>query len=240
MRKRKLKVRHSKNKLEHERDPEHDFHTPDGCCPDRLPSPKIPSPTDCLPPGELEKLHEKITAANELLLDLALGDERPPEETFQKIFDGLLGQRVKINGLSGEMLEGKVTLSGFSFVVLRDEETITIYPYSQIETIEPLGRYAEHFDDPELVDIEPCFRRELTFHFGNVVSSSPELIHLFFRMRLDIYLLLFEDRPLQVSFEGTTMNGILTDVNKDSIVLDVDGSMNHIPLETISLITGKA
>jgi len=50
------------------------FCIPEECCPERFPSPQLPSPTDCFPPEDLEKVSEKIRDANELLLDLALAD----------------------------------------------------------------------------------------------------------------------------------------------------------------------
>jgi hypothetical protein len=126
------------------------FHIPLRCCPDRFPSPTLPSPTDCLPPDVLEQVIEKIRDANELLLNLALDDERPPHETYQKIFDGLAGIRVETTNLLGETIEGKVTLVGFDFVVLREVERIIILPYIEIESIKPFGRFAEPYHDPEL------------------------------------------------------------------------------------------
>ncbi|MET0787582.1 MAG: hypothetical protein ABWY25_12855, partial [Paenisporosarcina sp.] len=132
-----------------------------------------------------------------------------------------------------------ITLSGFDFVVLREEDSILVLPYSHIETIKPFGRFAEPYHDAELSSIDPCFRRELTFHFGDVVSSSPELIHLFFRVYLAIYLLLFEDERLQIVVDGSPVEGILTDVHKDSIVLSVQEVKTIIPIEMISLIKIK-
>ena len=81
------------------------------------------------------------------------------------------------------------------------------------------------------------FRRDLTFHFGEVVSSSPELIHLFFRIRLDIYLLIVEAKRIQVKVDGSTVEGLLTEINKESIVLQVEDEKNLIPIDMISLIT---
>ena len=216
-----------------------DFYIPERCCPERFPSPRLPSPVDCLPPEVLESVIEKIRDANELLLDLALADERPPEETFQKVFDGLVGLRVEITNQLGETIEGRVTLAGFNFVVLQEEEIVSILPYSQIETIKPDGRFAEPYPGPELTEIDPCLRRDLTFHFGKVVSSSPELIHLFFRIHLDVYLLLVEAKRIQVKIDGSTVEGLLTDVNKETIVLKVVEERNIIPIDKISLITFK-
>lgn len=214
-----------------------DFHIPQQCCPERYPSPKLPSPTSCLPQETLEKVIEKIRAANELLLDLALGEDRLPDETYQKVFDGLNRLRVEITSLSGDTCEGKVFLSGYDFVVLRNEEKVFIYPYSQIDIVKPFGRFADPYHDPELSKIDPCFRRELTFNFGDVVSSSPELIHLFFRMRLNIYLLVFEEKQIQVQMEGQTIEGQMKKVDKESISLEVDGQLTTISIDKIKLVT---
>lgn len=214
-----------------------DFHIPQQCCPEQYPSPKLPSPTSCLPEETLEKVIEKIRAANELLLDLALGEERLPDETYQKVFDGLIGLQVEITSLSGEAYEGEVALSGFDFVVLSNEEKVFIYPYSEIDVVKPFGRFADPYEDPELREIDSCFRRELTFHFGDVVSSSPELIHLFFRMRLNIYLLVFEEKHIQIQIEGQTIEGQMKRVDKESISLEVDGHLTTISIDKIQLFT---
>lgn len=225
------------DKLKNDFDQANDFHIPQQCCPKRSPSPKLPSPTSCLPQETLEKVIEKIREANELLLDLALGEERLPDETYQKVFDGLIGLQVEITGLSGESCEGKVALSGFDFVVLRNEEKVFIYPYSQIDIVKPLGRFADPYHDPGLRKIDPCFRRELTFNFGDVVSSSPELLHLFFRVRLNIYMLVFEEKHIQVQIEGQTIEGQMKKVDKESISLEVDGQQTTISIDKIKLFT---
>lgn len=237
MKKENHKEPRADDKRKNDIDKENDFLIPQQCCPDRYPSPKLPSPTSCLPQENLEKVIEKIRAANELLLDLALGKERLPDETYQKIFDGLIGLRVEITSLSGERCEGKVALSGYDFVVLRNEEKVFIYPYSEIDVVKPFGRFADPYDDPELKEIDSCFRRELTFNFGDVVSSSPELIHLFFRMRLNIYLLVFEEKHIQIQIEGQTIEGQMIKVDKQSISLEVDGQLTTISIDNIKLFT---
>ena len=222
-----------------EREPKKGFCIPEECCPERYPSPQFPSPTDCLSPEVLEKVNVKIRDANELLLDLALADDRSADETFQKVFDGLMDLQVDVTNPLGETIEGGVTLAGFDFVVLRGKEIVSILPYSQIETIKPNGRFAEPYHDAELVDIDPCFRQDLTFHFGEVVSSSPELINLFFRIHLSVYLLTKEAKRIQVTVNGSTVEGLLTDVNKETIVLKVEGERIIFPIDKISLITLK-
>lgn len=223
-----------------EKEQVNDFCIQETCCPDRFPSPQLSSPTDCLPPKMLEKVLEEIRDANELLLDLALADNRPPEETFQKAFDGLIGLRVEITNLLSEKIEGIVTLVGYNFVVLGKEKIVFIVPYSQIETLKPSGRFAELYNDPELSEIDPCFRRDLTFNFGEVVSSSPELIHLFFRMRLNVYLLTLEAKRIQVKVDDSTVEGLLVDANKETIVLKVEEERTVIPIDEITLITKRS
>lgn len=222
-----------------EQEQKNDFYIPERCCPEGFPSPQLPSPVDCLPLEVLERVIEEIRDANELLLDLALADERPPEETFQKVFDGLVDLRVEITNQLGETIEGRVTLAGFDFVVLKEEEMTFILPYSQIGLIKPYGRFSEPYPGPELTEIDPCLRRDLTFNFGEVVSSSPELIHLFFRMHLNIYLLILESKRIQVTVDGSIVEGLLTDVNKETIVLKVEGERTIIPIDKIILITFK-
>jgi hypothetical protein len=213
------------------------FHIPHQCCPDQFPSPTYPSAADCLPPDELEQAVEKIRDANELLLNLALDDSRPPHETYQKMFDGLVGIRVEITNLLGETIEGKITLVGFDFVILREEELTTLFPFNEIHSIKPFGRYAEPYHDPELTKIDSCLRRDITFHFGEVVSSSPELIQLFFRIHLSVYLLLFQEKRILVKTDGLTLEGLLTDVNKETLTLKEEEESTIFPLAMIKLIT---
>ena len=72
-----------------------DFCIPESCCPERIKADQLPSPNSCLPEDELRELEAKIDAANELLLDLALSNERP-EEARRKSFEGLIGQIVRV------------------------------------------------------------------------------------------------------------------------------------------------
>jgi len=216
------------------------FHIPHQCCSDQFPSPTYPSAADCLPTDELDQVVEKIRDANELLLNLALDDSRPPHETYQKMFDGLVGIRVEITNLLGETIEGKITLVGFDFVILREEDLTILFPFKEIDSIKPFGRYAEPYHDPELTMIDSCLRRDITFHFGEVVSSSPELIQLFFRIHLSVYLLLFQEKQILVKTDGLTLEGLLTDVNKETITLKVEEESTIFPLAMIKLITMTA
>lgn len=206
------------------------------CCPERFPSPQLPSPATCLPPEEMTKLIEQIRDANELLLDLALSEDRSSRETYRKAFDGLTGLRVEIADHKGGKVEGVVTLVGSDFLVLREDAHATLVPFDKIDGILPYGKYSEPYPVSEIGGMKPALHRELTFHFGKVVASSPKLIQLFFGIRLDIYLLLLEDKRVKVTLEDMIVEGIITDANKESITVDIKGERNVIPMEKISLI----
>ena len=51
--------------------------------------------------------------------------------------------------------------------------------------------------------------------------------------------LLVEAKRIQVTVDGSTVEGLLTDVNKETIVLKVEGERKIIPIDKISLITFK-
>ena len=198
---------------------EFEFFIPDAHCPERPPTEELPSAVDCLPPGMLKKVIMEIKDANEELLDLALERDRKPDEIFRKVFDGLIGLAVEIAVKAGGRLAGIVHLSGFDFVSIRTDGKVVLLPYRQIESVHPAGKYAELYSDPELTEIDSKLRRDLIFGFGKVVASSPELIHLFFRIRLSVYLLLFEAQRMQAFLNGELVEGLLTDVDRESIVL---------------------
>ncbi|MGM8363938.1 hypothetical protein ACLIBG_00520 [Virgibacillus sp. W0181] len=218
--------------------PIEDFCTDHRCCPDRFPTAEFPSPTSCLSIDELEELEKEIAVANELLLDLAL-DNRPPEETFRKALFGLEGLFVEVKLLTGQTVEGKVHTAGFDFVVLLDDKMETILPYRVIGKVEPKGRFAEHEHEAQLRDIDPCLRRDITSFFGATVASSPKLLHLFFRMRLNIYLLFLETKTIEITMDDEVIKGFVTDVNKETIVLKVEKDVKIISMEKIIMISIK-
>ncbi|MBE4909417.1 hypothetical protein IMZ08_15300 [Bacillus luteolus] len=207
-----------------------DFCIPEECCPPRIKQPMFPAPTSCLPEEQQEELEARIKQANQLLLDLGLSGERTPDEIFQRAFDGLVGQkvRVEINCPVSEEVDrniikrGRVMLVGFDFVVLRNKNgKEIIIPFEVVNTIKLNGRFAEPNEESELTEIDPCFRRRLTFRFGETVSSSPELIQIFFRLRLKIYLMLLVNKRLKVRLEGEKIKGTLFDVHRETLTLKI-------------------
>lgn len=205
-------------------------------CPKRHPSPQLPSPVACLSQASLKKVMKEIKKTNELLLDLALGDDRPLHETYQKIFDGLLNIQVAITRHSDETTVGIITLAGYDFVVVQEGSNYVILPYHQIKTINPYDQFTEPYHPPKFTHAPSCLREDLIYHFGKTVSSSPQLIHLFFRMRLDILLLKYVDTQIRVRILEKEVEGTLSHVNKDGIVLNLKCDQLNIPFDQISFI----
>ena len=220
-----------------------DFCIPEGCCPERIQQPKFPSPTSCLPEEELEEVEALISEANKLLLNLGLSGEREKEEVLEKMFEGLIGQRVVVhlewpspsNPEKKMCAKGRIFLVGKDFVLLKDEDEKSdlIIPYEHVNCIKPNNRFAEPDKEPRLADIEPCFRRQLTFNFGEVVASSPELIQIFFGMTLKIYLLLVVGEKVQVLTDGESMQGILCDVFDETFTLKTNDQIIEITISSV-------
>lgn len=222
-----------------EQDAVEDFCSCKSRCPDKIPHVEIPSPTSCLPIDILKKLRKEIRVANELLLDLALDDDRPPEETFLKVFSGLVSLHVEVEVDTGQIVGGKVHLAGFDFVVLLDHKVEIIVPYHVIRNVKPVGKFAEPDHEAALLAIDPCLRRDLTFCFGATVASSPELLQLFFEMRFTIYLLFLEAKTIELTLGEEIITGFVTDVNKETIVVKVEKDTKIISTEKITMIKVK-
>ncbi|MEV9640016.1 hypothetical protein ABZ756_04885 [Mammaliicoccus sciuri] len=229
-----------KKEIEHalpqvEQRPIENFCIEDRCCPERFPTPTFPSPTNCLPFESFEQMEKEIKAANELLLDLALED-RPPEEIFRKVFAGLEGLKVIVIMNEGKTITGKVMTVGFDFVVLLDGKVEIILPYRQIDMVKPCGRFAEPTTEPSLLNIDSCLRKDIAFCFGEIVASSPELLQRFFKIRLTIYLLLLDAKIIEITLDNTVIEGLVMDVDKETIIIESDQELKIIPIEKITMI----
>jgi hypothetical protein len=218
-----------------------DFCIPEECCPERIPQPKFPSPTSCLPEEQLEEVEALISEANRFLLDIGLSGEREKDEVLERAFEGLHGQFVVVHlecesssTPENEMnAEGFIFLVGQDFVLLKAEKKDLIVPFEQVTCIEPRNRFAQPEEEPRLRDIEPCFRRRLTFNFGEVVGSSPELIQIFFGLTLKIYLLLLIGKEVRFVTDEDNIKGILYDIFDESFTLKAEDRMIEIPISEI-------
>lgn len=267
---------------------EDDFCLPEDC-PDVIKTPKIPSPTSCLPEAQLHELEEKIDGANRMLLDLGLSNEQS-ELGRRILFDGLTGEMVKIKincsvqdenirDASPEepieevmnrktdwkkrskkkrlakkqnvkrkhkhkkkkrrknLLEGFVHLVGSDFAQIQKKGKIFIIPFNKICLVLSKKRYQPSISKAPLRDIDPCFRRDLTFKFGETVADDPELVQIFFRIKLSMYLKTFADEKVTVYTNSVNEVGVLKGLENGSLhLVNQDGQVKEIPLTSICFL----
>ncbi|MCK0472467.1 hypothetical protein [Halalkalibacter sp. APA_J-10(15)] len=206
-----------------------DFCIPEECCPERIPTPKFPSPNTCLPPEELEDLERRIEAANELLLSLALarrnveeGDaDAQEEERLRQAFEGLQGQFIKVELAKQEqgrkkLVQGFVCLVGRDFVLLEDERFLKVFRLEDVCSIKHDEEFhkKEHEHDPMF---DPCLRRAITLDFGATVGQSPELIQLFFGLDLNTFLCFHLGKRVYIVMKRNLIRASLIDINADKL-----------------------
>jgi hypothetical protein len=221
------------------------FDIPFECCPPGIVQAGLPSPTGCQSMEELEFLERKIDAVNQFLLDIGIRREdnqfgRERNQVLERALEGLTGQVAgfEIAGLS-QNLEGRVHLAGRDFAIIRSEGNQFIIPYQNICFIKPANRFAEPDEGPRLLKIEPRLRRAIAFDFGRTVSSSPELIQLFFGLTLEIYLLLLEGKVAEMVTEDFKEKGLIKAVHREHLSFCFKETTRSIPLEEILYIRRK-
>jgi hypothetical protein len=277
--------------------PADDFCLPDGC-PERIDTPKFPSPTSCLSEERLHALEEKIDSANRLLLDLGLSNEQS-ENGRRILFDGLKGQTVKIKLTCSHeekeqhpeaeaenepielveqseiesktpsqklktkrllkkvnkkknllikrkrklrkknkgVIEGKVQLVGRDFVQLMEKGQKILIPFSKVCVTLTKKQFQPAVHEPSMINIDPCFRRELTFNFGETVANDPELVQLFFRIKLSMYLKTSVGERIIVKTDSERLQGIVKSVDSKNIIIDnTAGSSTRISLNSVCYI----
>jgi hypothetical protein len=137
-------------------------------------------------------------------------------------------------------IEGKVHLVGRNFVELTKLGNRILIPFSRICVIVTKRRFEPAEHEPALLDIDPCFRRELTFNFGETVAANPDLIQLFFGIQLSKYVESFYGDKLTIYTEKGQKQGILKGIENGSILLeDLTGNPAPIPAESLCYIIKK-
>jgi hypothetical protein len=216
-------------------------------CPEPIPQPRFPSANSSLSPGELEEVVECIEQANDILLTLGL--ERDPENPnlrgLQQVFRKLRNHFFAVTIHCGEeheeqTLKGHLIDSGLDFIIIQtDVGNIVMIPFERIALlVRLLEEEVPPLPDKELLTIDPCLRRALTFHFGKVVSKSPFLVNLFFGLELKLFLESYVGSFIYVRSERDEKerDGKLTDVKKRRIVLEVDQERQGIEFDEICYV----
>lgn len=229
----------------------------------RLKTSKFPSPTSCLPKKQTEELEREIDAINELLLNFRLSNEQP-ELGKMKSLEGLMEQLVEIELDCEEEIEvsqpitemtetvnqqqeivekninvcGVVCFVGRDFVVLRQDDEQIIIPLSKIISIKTDSCIVQPSHKPRLLKIDSCLRKSLTLNFGETVSCSPDLIQLFFKTTLAIFLLNCLHKNIKIKIEEEEIEGHLVEVTTESMLISLSNDQKmDIPFHSICLIT---
>ncbi|MBM7693057.1 hypothetical protein JOC77_002496 [Peribacillus deserti] len=192
------------------------------CDAKRIPSPKLPSPTTCLPDEELEELERSIDKANEILLSLGTPEE---EDRNQAFFDSLRrfkAAKVTIDITCPEPIkvEGCLEAAGRDFLLLSCSTSggFRIIPFEHINKIKIKSK--RHVkNERELLDIDPRLRRKLVLNFGATVSRSPFLINEFFGLTLPIMLLLFRKKVITAILPDDQVEGVLARVDNETVCI---------------------
>ncbi|KKI92657.1 hypothetical protein WQ54_08585 [Bacillus sp. SA1-12] len=225
-------------------DPEQDdFFCSPNHCPEQIPQPKFPSANSSFSPEELAEITECIEQANDILL--TLGVERDPDNlrSLQQSLRLLRNQLVIVKINCGEeklKLSGLFVDAGLDFIILETNVgNILIIPTERIILLEhpnPTGSMTGR--DEELIDINSCLRRNLTFHFGAVVSKSPFLLNLFFGLKLSLFLESFVGCFVYAKAENEKMekDGLLVNVNHRRIEVKVDGEKQGIDFDELCFL----
>jgi hypothetical protein len=214
-------------------------------CPEQIPQPRFPSANSSLSPEELAEVKECIAQANKILLTLGL--ERDPENLrgLQHVFRSLRNHYFAVTINCGEeqkeeTLKGDLVDSGLDFIILQsDVGNIVMVPFERITLlVRLLKEEVPPLPDQELLKIDPCLRRALTFHFGQVVSKSPFLLNLFFGLELKLFLECYVGSFVYVKSERDKkeLDGKLTDVKKSRIVVEVDHERQGIEFDELCYI----
>lgn len=231
-----------------------DFYIPESCCPERIQECKFPSPNTCMNEEDFEELESKINIANDLLLSLALNEnnEELKNRGLRKSFDGLLDQNVCIHlncaaetaindesrtdDDSLDQINGKVFLSGIDFVLIRSGHLKVTVRYSDISKIKINHHFTTPDSSQELIAINPVLRRCITFRYGEIVSTSPELINILIGITLPVYLLQFINKRMLIVTKQTIYKGKLLEVTKEEIEILSDNDKNVLGLTDICYI----
>jgi small nuclear ribonucleoprotein (snRNP)-like protein len=118
------------------------------------------------------------------------------------------------------IIEGVVELVGRDFVQLKKKGQKFLIPYSKVCVTLTKKHYQLPVHEPSLIDIEPCFRRELTFNFGETVANDPELVQLFFRIKLSMYLKTSVGERILVKTDNERLQGIVRSIDSHNIIID--------------------
>ncbi|PLT32002.1 hypothetical protein [Bacillus sp. V5-8f] len=203
-------------------------------CPEPIPTPRFNSPNSPLPPDELNQLQVCLEEINDTLR--TIGNPNEPEEPDQRQRQRQLQQhfralrcslvKVVVDCQDKEIeILGILEEAGANFIQVNTLGHKKFIPFEKICTLKHENFQAETFEhEQELLSIDTCIRREITFNFGEIVGRSPELINIFFGIPLHLFLLSFLGCEIQVKTESDEqlISGILCLIDENQFRLQLD------------------
>lgn len=214
-------------------------------CPEQIPQPKFPSPTSSFPPEEFLEIVECIERGNEILLTLGVERDSENLRAMQESFRTLRNHYFVVTIDCGDeqepqTIKGHLVDSGLDFIIIQSNVgNIVMIPFERIRQMERiLTKRMDSPPDQELLKIDACLRRALTFHFGQIVSKSPFLINLFFGLELKYFLESYVGSIVYVKSadDKVERDGILVNVNRRNIIIEIDDEKKGIDLDKLCYI----
>lgn len=231
---------------------DNDFCVPKDCCPETLRQPKFTSPFSAFPPEVLEELEDCIRRANELLLALAVAEDEeegdleagePSARSLQQSLRSFRNQFVTVHYACSEKKQevcGYFLDAGIDFIIIEKADTcnITFIPTGKILSIHDLDRGENITEEQELICINPCLRRDLTFHFGEIVTKSPYLLNVFFGIKLKTLLESYIGYYcyIQTETDNHEIDGTLEKIDDRDMLIQKYDEKHWIDFEDICLI----
>lgn len=225
-------------------------------CPKRFPTKHFSSPNSSFPLEKLEQLQACIEELNNILLSIS--SPRNPENLapLRNHFNRLRGVLMRVHVECTEpkkSVVGSLQEVGEDYLQINSIGQKDFIPFDKICSVkQDISDEHEniHMDHQELIDIDPCLRRNLTLNFGAVVASSPELFNIFFGIPFHLRLLDFLNYKVIVKVEGEegVLKGTLICSERDFIKVrvkednedrneEVKDKVRKINIENISFIS---
>lgn len=213
-------------------------------CQYKIPTKRFSSPNSSLSKEELEQLKQFIEHINGILR--VLSNPRDPNNLsalrvhFKKL-KGIIVKVVYDCDNSKASVEGLLRNAGRDFLTIEVVGQSYYIPYMRICKVESnpcAEQEVEHGTHQDLMNIDPCLRREIVLNFGDVVARSPELINAFFGIPLYLELAKFIGCyiEIRVSGQAEVIRGFLIGSTVDKVCIEVDNIVQEINLADICIV----
>lgn len=192
-----------------------------------------------LPESEAE--NEPIELVEQFEIELKTPSQKRKKKRLLKKINNkknlLIKRKRKLRKKNKSIIEGKVQLVGRDFVQLMEKGQKILIPFSKVFVTLTKKQFQPAVHEPSLINIDPCFRREITFNFGETVANDPELVQLFFRIKLSMYLKTSVGERILVKTDSERLQGIVKSIDSKNIIIDhTAGRSTSISMNSVCYI----